>query len=251
MLQAILKEERKKTSAHPRESTVTKGIHLSLLCSALVVLSPWLFGATALAQNNPNARQQPQANGSLFNSSASQALGSLFYDVKARNVGDIVTISVLESTQSSIEASSDSARKSDATFGVANFGGLGRRLMLSSVLPGVDPNKLVAGNGAHTFSGKGTVARDSKFTTTIAARVKEVLPNGDMVIEASKIVEVNREKQTVTLSGIVRSRDISTDNVVLSSDVADLKVLLSGKGFVADANRPGWLFRILQKLAPF
>lgn len=214
----------------------------------------FFFGAgrATLAQQGEQSFKQPPAStpGSLFNASVSQPLGGLFYDVKARAVGDIVTISVVENTQSSIDASSKSARKSDFVFGVPNAAGLGGRYLLPH-FPGADPAKLLNGNGDSNFDGQGAVSRKSAFSTTLAARVRQVLPNGDLVVEASKIVEVNREKQTIVLSGIVRTRDISPNNVVLSSDIADLQVYLKGKGFVADANRPGWLFRILQKISPF
>jgi flagellar L-ring protein precursor FlgH len=113
------------------------------------------------------------------------------------------------------------------------------------------PDKLLSGKGSATFNGEGTVERSSAFSTTIAARVTSVLPNGDLVIEASKEVEVNREKQTMALSGIIRVKDITGGNLVSSSDIAELKVRLTGKGFIADANKPGWLFRFLQKVLPF
>src|SRR5581483_9881789 len=194
----------------------------------------------------PPPPAQTAITGSLFNTNAGQVMTNLFGDPKARNVGDIVTISVLESTQTSINASSSSSKKSESTFGIENAAGLGAKF-INPYLAALDGSKVFDGTGAHTYDGTGSVARNSAFSTTIAARVIQMLPNGDMLIEATKEVLINREKQTMTLTGIVRQVDISPGNVVLSSFVADLKVNLTGKGFVADANKPGWLFRFMQK----
>jgi flagellar L-ring protein precursor FlgH len=198
----------------------------------------------------PPPPPQTALTGSLFNVNSNQMMTNLFNDPKARCVGDILTISVLESTKTSIDATSTSSRKSESTFGIPNAGGLGAKF-ISPYLAAATGDKIFDGTGQHTYDGTGTVARNSAFSTTIAARVREVLPNGDLVVEATKEVLINREKQTMTLTGIVRSYDISPNNIVSSSFVADLKVNLSGKGFVADANRPGWLFTILQKISPF
>jgi len=188
--------------------------------------------------------------GSLFNTNANQMMTNLFNDPKARCVGDTLTISVLESTKTSIDASSTSKKKSESTFGIPNAGGLGAKF-INPYLAAATGDKIYDVTGNHTYDGAGSVARNSAFSTTIAARVVEVLPNGDMVVQATKEVLINREKQTMTLTGIVRQYDITPGNIVSSSFVADLRVNLSGKGFVADANRPGWLFTFLQKVSPF
>ena len=164
-----------------------------------------------------------------------------------RKQPDILTISVLESTKTSIDASSNSSRKSESTFGIPNAGGLGAKF-ISPYLAAATGDKLYDVTGAHTYDGKGSVNRNSAFSTTIAARVTEVLPNGDMVVQATKEVLINRERQTMTLTGIVRQYDITPGNIVSSSFVADLKVNLTGKGFVADANkRPSGAVSVAKK----
>src|SRR6185295_11636957 len=168
--------------------------------------------------------------GSLFNTNANQMFTNLFNDPKARCGGDILTISVLESTKTSIDATSNSSKKSESTFGIPNAGGLGAKF-ISPYLAAATGDKIYDITGNHTYDGKGSTARNSAFSTTIAARVVEVLPNGDLVVQASKEVLINREKQTMTLTGVVRQYDIAPSNIVSSSFVADLRVNLSGKGF--------------------
>lgn len=216
------------------------------LLAILSLLTTVTFGQDRRQAGSPTT----PVTGSLFNPTTSQNFSQLISDNIARNVGDIVTIRVLESTQSTINASSGSSRESDISFGVPNAAGLGGQFILPH-LPGAVPGRILRGTGSATFDGEGSVERSSEFSTTIAGRVIEVLPNGDLVIEARKEVEVNREKQMMTLSGIVRTADINRNNVIASSNIAELRVHLTGKGFVADANKPGWLFRFLQKILPF
>ena len=79
----------------------------------------------------------------------------------------------------------------------------------------------------------------------ISARVVEVFPNGDLAIEGTKEVTINGERQILTIRGLVRSRDVTPGNVVLSTAIANMEVEFDGKGMVADANKPGWFFKIV------
>jgi flagellar L-ring protein precursor FlgH len=85
----------------------------------------------------------------------------------------------------------------------------------------------------------------------ISARVVEVLPNGDMRLEGNKVVAINGERQILTIRGLVRVKDVSPNNQVLSTSIADMAVLFNGKGVVADANKPGWLYKVFRIITPF
>jgi len=85
----------------------------------------------------------------------------------------------------------------------------------------------------------------------IVARVVEVLPNGDMRVEAEKLVKINKEDERLSVSGIVRSRDVSPENAVATTAIGELKVSLNGKGVASADNAPGWLFRFFDKISPF
>ena len=101
------------------------------------------------------------------------------------------------------------------------------------------------------FKCAGTTSRKESMTAQMSARVVSVLPNGDLVIRGSREIKVNYEKQYMLLQGIVRPSDISADNTVLSSYIADARIEYIGKGVVSDKQRPGWLSRILDKIWPF
>jgi len=95
-------------------------------------------------------------------------------------------------------------------------------------------------------------SRDVVISTTLTARVSAVLPNGAMLVEATKDVEVNSERQTITVRGIVRPADVAADNTVRSDRLGQLEVRVNGKGVVGDAiRRPFFLYRLLLGLLPF
>ena len=77
------------------------------------------------------------------------------------------------------------------------------------------------------------------------------MPNGDLAIEGIKEVTINRERQILRIRGLVRSRDITPNNVVLSTGIANMEVIFDGKGIVSDANKPGFLYRFFTWITPF
>ncbi len=106
-------------------------------------------------------------------------------------------------------------------------------------------------SGNTAINGTGTTSRDITFSTTITARVTHVLPNGYMVVEGSKDIDVNSERQLITVRGVVRPVDLSTANVVLSDQLGQMEIRLNGKGVVGDAIRqPFILYRLLMGLLP-
>lgn len=105
-------------------------------------------------------------------------------------------------------------------------------------------------DSAMKFKGDGTTKRSGSLTAYLPARVRVVLPNGDLVIEGVKELKINNERQILTICGVVRPRDISPDNIVLSNYIANMQVKLEGKGHVSDNIKPGFLFRILSKAWP-
>ena len=102
------------------------------------------------------------------------------------------------------------------------------------------------------LQGTGQTSRSLTLATTLSATVIDVTPNGMLVVEGSKDVSVNSERQTITVRGMVRPVDLSTANTIPSTRVADLQVRVNGKGVVGDAvKRPFFLSRILLGLLPF
>lgn len=180
------------------------------------------------------------------------AKGSLFLDYKGRHVGDIIIVNIVESTTAT-NSNSTSTSKSQSVestltnllglptdMGVTNFLGTGNALDLNNSL-----------DSSSSFSGNGQKSKADTIQGTMAARVTEVLPSGNLVIEGHKELIVDHEKQTITLSGIVRQKDLNSDNTVDSTSIADAKIAYSGQGLLTDSNKPGWLMTLLSWIMPF
>ena len=183
------------------------------------------------------------AEGSLYSDAGLNSY--LFTDLKARRVNDILTIRVLENTTASSGADTNATRKSSKSLAIPNFFGL------ESYTGSVPLANLVSATSDSAFAGEGATNRQGSLTALLSARVREVLPNGDLVIEGIKELKVNSERQTLTLFGVVRTRDIAPNNVVPSTAIANMQVQLDGKGVVSDHLKPGWLYRALTKVWPF
>ena len=177
-------------------------------------------------------------------------VNSLYTDPKARGVNDIVMISVSESSSASNKAGLTTSKKNSTSMGIDSFLGLETDLK-GKLTDSFDPKSLFGATTNNSNEGSGEATRSSTLSTYIAARVVDVMPNGNLVIEARKEVMVNKEKQTVVLRGIVRPRDISYDNVVASSAIADMQINFAGRGPVSEQTRRGWLSWILNLVWPF
>jgi flagellar L-ring protein precursor FlgH len=173
----------------------------------------------------------------------------LFADLRARDVGDIITVRVVETSRASRKASTKTQRSSSLEAGFENFFGLAESFVAKN--PDLTASSLVKGGAGSKFSGDGVTSRESTMTAAISMRVVEVLPNGNLVIAGTRRVKVNNEDQVIVLSGVVRPADISPDNVVLSSYVADARIEYYGRGVLAEKQHPGWLARIVDLVWPF
>jgi flagellar L-ring protein precursor FlgH len=195
------------------------------------------LAAEARSQKAP----QPLSEGSLWVSQGKSS--NLFRDFKARDVNDIVTIRVSETTDATATADAKNSKDTKVEAGFEKLFGAEKGI---KELP-----SLVAGTANSSFKGEGSTTRATTLTTTIAARVVEVFPNGNLLIEGVRELRLNNETQTVYLSGVVRPEDISRANVVNSAAVAQMEVRVQGRGTVSQPIKPGWLFRILNGVLPF
>ncbi len=186
--------------------------------------------------------QAQNAPGSIFNDAGRYS--DLGADFRARRVGDLVTIVVSDRLTAVSQGTSASKRASSANSNVTKLLGVP-----SSV--GALAN-LATLSGDQKLDSSGSTNRSNVLTTTLSGRVVEVLPNGDLVIQATKDVGVNAEKQHIEIRGIVRWNDVSNGNRVPSDRIAMMNVQLNGKGIVSDAiRRPNFLYRILLGILPF
>jgi flagellar L-ring protein precursor FlgH len=185
----------------------------------------------------------PSSNGSLFSSQT--VTTNLVTDFKPHGVGDLVFVDVVEASTAAVSSAANRARDS------GTVGGLTTAIGAIPLAGAAATATVITAMGQRKFEGKGATNRDSTLHARIVARVVEVLPNGDLRIAAEKMVKINKEDENLSLTGIVRSRDVSNDNSIPSTSVGDLKVALNGKGVASADNGPGWLFRVLDKISPF
>lgn len=193
---------------------------------------------------------------SLFAQSAAvnPSAGSLFLpagrlsdparDLRASRIDDVLTIVVSDNLSAVASGATQSSRKTSANHQITAAMGI-----LSTASKFANPLSL---SGDQELAGTGQTSRNMTLSTTLSVRVVDVTANGTLVVEGSKDIGVNSEKQTVKVRGLVRSADVTTLNTVSSLQVADLQVQVNGKGVVGDAiRRPNFLYRFLLGLLPF
>jgi flagellar L-ring protein precursor FlgH len=187
-----------------------------------------------------------QSPGSLWSPSAKYY--DMFSDHKARQVGDLVIVQVIESSSADKEATTEASRSNSVDSSVTNF--LGIPLNKTSVL-GAKLEPTVKLDGSSKFSGDGKTTRKGTLSATVSARLIRILPSGNYVIKGKKQIRVNDESQYITVSGIIRPEDIMWNNSVMSTNIADLKVDYYGSGILGDQQSKGLFARALDKIWPF
>lgn len=192
-------------------------------------------------QNNASAEGAHTA-GSAWSPNARFA--NLAMDLKAYRVDDLVTIVVNETTSAVATGDVKTSRQSTAKSSITAAGGITRA---------TGPWANLANTNTQTqLQGQGTTSRGTTLTATMSARVVHVLPNGYLVIEGSKRVQVNSENQVITVRGVVRPADLDFTNSVASDRLAQMEIQVNGKGVVGDAiRRPFILWRLIMGLLPF
>ncbi len=176
-------------------------------------------------------------------------LSEMFINTKAHRVGDIVTIKIVENSKATNKATTKTDRTSDTSVGLTEFFGLERRFPSSKNF--FNPFSPVTSEYSNAFDGSGSTARSGALNAYISARIIQIRPNGNLIIEGNREVRVNHENQIITLTGEIRPRDISPENIVQSTYIADARISYSGSGVLNDQQRPGWLARILDNIWPF
>ena len=189
-------------------------------------------------------------NTSLWNRNAE--LTRAYDDHRARRVGDLVTVIVSETSQATREASTNLAHDTGVDAGVTGFLGAPTHMGMPGLWgKGKDFSPSVGAKTSNSFKGSGSTSRKESLTTIVAARVMEVLPDGNFVVEGRREVNVNDESQFLYVHGIARPVDISPNNTISSSSLADAEILYDGTGAISSSQKPGWMYRVLSAVWPF
>lgn len=177
---------------------------------------------------------QPLENGSIFQQGRAVRL---FEDNKAYRVGDVLAVTLSESTNASKSAATNTSKDNDVS--------IGGSVIFGSSGPTIDGNLALENSvdAERSFAGSGDSAQSNRLDGEIAVTVTTILPNGNLVVRGEKIIGLNQGSEYIRLSGIVRPQDVSTDNVILSRKIANARIYYGGGGVVAESNTKGWLTR--------
>jgi flagellar L-ring protein precursor FlgH len=170
-------------------------------------------------------------------------------DNRSARLGDLVIVEIDENADATSEGATNTSTQSSVQAGVSNFFGALEKFAKDH--PNVSLDALVKAAYSSSYQGAGTTSRKGTLTATIPCQVKQVLPNGDLFIEGTKAIQVNREEVHLYLSGVVRPIDIDMANTVASSRVLDARIDFSGRGVVSDKQGPGILHRAADRAWPF
>ena len=178
----------------------------------------------------------PLATGSIFNAATYRPL---FEDHRARLVGDTLTVQIVEKVNASAKSTSSVDKSGSVDAGI-------------SAMPYVKSlsRASASATGANTFGGKGTTESSSDFTGTITVVVREVLPNGHLLVAGEKQIGVNNNVDSLRFSGQLDPRTIQAGNTVPSTQIANVRLEQRGRGAQADAQVMGWLGRVFLSVLP-
>ena len=207
---------------------------------------------TAHPGYRPVTMPMPQPQPARFSSNSLWRNGarSFFKDQRASRVGDILTVVVDIKDKAEIESETTRDRSAEEKFGFNALFGL--KKLADKVLPsGIVTSNLVDVSSSGKSDGEGSIDREEKVNTRMAAVVTQLLPNGNMVIEGRQEVRVNQEKREVLVAGVVRPEDITSDNTISVSKIAEARVSYGGRGRITDVQNPRWGQQVLDTVMPF
>jgi flagellar L-ring protein precursor FlgH len=171
---------------------------------------------------------------------------SFFHDPRAQHVGDVITVTVTIADAAKLSNSTTRTRTNSDDANLTNFFGL------ESVLPSaMNPASLVKMGSDTSNVGTGAITRSENINMTLAALVAQVLPNGNLAISGHQQVLVNNEMRDLQVQGIVRLEDITADNTVDLSQIAEARITYGGKGQETDMQQPRYGSQLMDILMPF
>ena len=173
---------------------------------------------------------------------------SFFHDPRATHVGDLITIDITIADAAAISDTTSRSRVNSDDANLTNFFGLENKIQ--KVL-GADPSSLVKMGSDTSNVGAGSIARSEDINLTLAAIVTQTLPNGNLVVSGRQQVRVNYELRDLQIAGIVRTEDITQDNTVNLSQIAEARVSYGGQGQITDMQQPRYGSQLYDILMPF
>jgi flagellar L-ring protein precursor FlgH len=171
---------------------------------------------------------------------------SFFHDPRAMHVGDVITVNVSVADTAKMQNTTSRSRTNSDNANLTNMFGLEKVLP-----PAIDPSSVVKMGSDNSNVGAGSIQRAESINMTLAALVAQVLPNGNLVIDGHQQVRVNNELRDMRLSGIVRREDITQDNTVNLSQIAEARVIYGGQGTMSDVQQPRYGSQLFDIIMPW
>lgn len=175
---------------------------------------------------------------------------TMYSGSRAWNVGDLITVIVSEETVASKNATMATNKSASASAQESSFGNPDSGNPLTKFLAFNIPGYNIP-SPTSTFDGSGSVTSQETFQTKFTVRVVDTLPNQVLVIRGERMVSQDTEKVTLVLTGLVRLQDVTAQNTVSSSEIADARIRYESDGQISDGSKPGWMWRVFQKINPF
>jgi len=198
-----------------------------------------------MPQPQPAAYEQGAPN-SLWRSGSR----SFFNDQRASRLGDILTVEIEIDDSAELSNSSNRQREASTSAGVGNFFGLEQSL--GQVFNGAfDPSNMISADAESEHRGTGAINREEKIELTVAAVIVDRLPNGNLVIAGRQEVRINGELRELTVSGIIRPEDVTSDNTINHTQMAEARISYGGRGSISAVQRPGWGQRLGDAISPW
>jgi flagellar L-ring protein FlgH len=175
---------------------------------------------------------------------------SFFDDQRASRIGDILRVNIEIADKAELSNSSNRSRSASTSAGVSNFFGLEQGLghLFGA---GFDPSNMVSADGKSDQTGAGAINREEKIKLTVAAVIVETLPNGNFVIAGRQEVRINGELRELTVSGVIRPQDITSDNTIRHDQIAEARISYGGRGQLSAVQRPNWGQRAADAITPW
>jgi flagellar L-ring protein precursor FlgH len=232
--------------------TLVRAVSVLATTFVAVILATLVASCAQIQTTPPTSVHQPMSarpaeapqaravNGAIWQPGQGR---SLLEDRRARYVGDIITVNLVERTSAQKNANSSADRKSSLSGGLT---------AASDKLPLSRLAGLTAEAGSQSaFEGKGAAAANNAFSGTITVTVIDVLANGNLLVSGEKMLTINQGNEFIRFSGVVNANNVTASNTVQSTQVADARIEYRGSGFVEEANSMGWLHRFFNFINPF